>query len=681
MAGGKLKINRIMRRKFKKLKKGALKNVDVDLVTIVMDDWEPINGRKAVVKGKVYLQKGMSKKVKSEQVGDQGLIFATLMEPDTPDKQGDSYSKEEIRKACYKFNIEKGLVNRIDKNHSEKVLDDVQIVESSILKAKDSEHYPGVKVGSWVQTLKCDTDSDTWAAVKKGRLNGISFSGIGQDDNSQVDTEELTKAVNELKNIVKGIGDGDQKKKIEERIAEIEKQIPGNEDSVNEDLQEVVKAFKEVAREMKKVVSKAIKSDEGDEPDRDIRINGEKIILKGKKRELYKALGNLDTGDNMNIFADNLGNQFIDATLEIVEDDTLSDISVVPLGSDNKVDKGLIEDIILNNTADGIPDEQEAANLDLEVDPQELDAHFSLKETTAEDYRKSHGVEEFGAYVERKIGKNIMKGIKRLLYRGDRTSVTKSLKGFNGLVKVATSNDDITEIQGNTILLRIVNALRTFSQDALTEINMGGVIYLNSHDEISLWSFLKDRQTSLGDMLLEKDGKLHIKSIPVKVRYMPTDYFVIGLPKFIVCGYVRDAKLKVEHHGEDHKYHWYPRLRAGMNYITGGLIKVFHTGANLAPYASDVDIDGTGTVGDILTGLYQYNDDNGDAEGTTTYKWYICATAGGTYSAISGATSAQYTPVSDDATKYVKFGVTVKNAAGIAGAEVLSDAQLISAAE
>jgi uncharacterized repeat protein (TIGR02543 family) len=43
---------------------------------------------------------------------------------------------------------------------------------------------------------------------------------------------------------------------------------------------------------------------------------------------------------------------------------------------------------------------------------------------------------------------------------------------------------------------------------------------------------------------------------------------------------------------------------------------------------------------------------------TATYQWQICATAGGTYANISGATSTTYTPVADDATKFIKVAAT-----------------------
>jgi hypothetical protein len=58
-----------------------------------------------------------------------------------------------------------------------------------------------------------------------------------------------------------------------------------------------------------------------------------------------------------------------------------------------------------------------------------------------------------------------------------------------------------------------------------------------------------------------------------------------------------------------------------------------------------------------------------------TYQWKISATQGGTYNDIIGATSAIYTPTSDDVGKYIKVQVT---SAGGATGVVLSNAVLVT---
>ena len=63
---------------------------------------------------------------------------------------------------------------------------------------------------------------------------------------------------------------------------------------------------------------------------------------------------------------------------------------------------------------------------------------------------------------------------------------------------------------------------------------------------------------------------------------------------------------------------------------------------NTAPTATAVNITGTPNAGQVLTGHYTYNDVDGDAEGTSTFRWLRNGVA------IGGATASTYTIVSGD---------------------------------
>jgi hypothetical protein len=78
----------------------------------------------------------------------------------------------------------------------------------------------------------------------------------------------------------------------------------------------------------------------------------------------------------------------------------------------------------------------------------------------------------------------------------------------------------------------------------------------------------------------------------------------------------------------------------------------YWTGANSAPTASNVTISGTAQVGQVLTGNYTYSDANGDAEGTSTYRWLRDGAP------ISGATARTYALVSADQGTLIRFEVT-----------------------
>jgi len=85
-------------------------------------------------------------------------------------------------------------------------------------------------------------------------------------------------------------------------------------------------------------------------------------------------------------------------------------------------------------------------------------------------------------------------------------------------------------------------------------------------------------------------------------------------------------------------------------------------GLSAAPYNTVIpSFTGVSNVGQVLSGA------NGTwINGTTgyTYRWYRASTSNGTYSPISGATSASYTTTTSDLNQYLKFEVTATNAQG-----------------
>jgi len=89
---------------------------------------------------------------------------------------------------------------------------------------------------------------------------------------------------------------------------------------------------------------------------------------------------------------------------------------------------------------------------------------------------------------------------------------------------------------------------------------------------------------------------------------------------------------------------------------TSGGVTVSNGTSNSAPIASNVGITDTNggsvVVGDVLSGSYTYTDFDGDAEGTSTFRWL----RGG--SAITGATASSYTVVAADAGQTITFEVT-----------------------
>lgn len=571
------------RQQRRRLEKGNLRNVDVDLISLLFDEMKPANMRGAVVKsaaGKRGRILGATAKFKSETVGNEGLLYVTVMEPDVVDAQGDTYTKEEVKKAAYHF-AKKGLVGKNDVNHNNQPVPEFVIVESYILKSEDKAHFPDTKPGAWVAVLKCENlQSELWQKVQKGQFNGVSIAGFAEDsDNTNGALVEELK--NQLENIKKALGDKPNAESekalnlIQGRIIELEK---ADESAAT---RELIKAFtneiKELSMSITKAISKSLKGEPGEvNGDKEVMIDGRKVVVKSTHREIYKGIADVDSGTAMNILTPNTTSLFIDEVVGSQPGDTLNDITVVPLLKDEKVDAGLIADLVFKNSLDGSVSAQDVSTADITCTTGILNAEFTLGRDVVEFYKDKYGEDAFGAYVEQHIAKKAEKAVRLLLFKGDRDSGTPTLKGLNGIIKLATTANAITAIDDETNVTwdeKFEAALLAFS-DAMLEDQENFKFYVSHKDLVRIRSELARRETGVGDRFLLEGGNVSFAGIPVKPRLIPDNYIVGGLPKFIILGYRTDAELKVEHHGSDWKYHWYIRIRPGITYVDG-FVKVF----------------------------------------------------------------------------------------------------------
>ena len=84
---------------------------------------------------------------------------------------------------------------------------------------------------------------------------------------------------------------------------------------------------------------------------------------------------------------------------------------------------------------------------------------------------------------------------------------------------------------------------------------------------------------------------------------------------------------------------------------------------NQAPMATNLAILGETTVGETLTGVYDYNDAEGDLESASTYNWYRSTSKTGTKTLIY-SNSLTYLLVSADEGNYIFFEVTAAAVTG-----------------
>jgi hypothetical protein len=566
----------------KELKKGSLSNIEVDLISLLFDDVKPCNQKGVIVKSiteddssEGFVFRGSSNKVKSDK---QGYLYVTVMIPDKKDSQGDFTTKEEIQKACDRF-AQGGMILRNDVNHNMQAIPECFVAENYILKTEDKEHYPDSPVGSWVQKIKFnDLNSELWKKVVAGNINGVSLYGRALDDNSSIEVTtkaELTKTINYLKSI----NDESSKKiaaQLEEKVKTLDEAIKSN---TNE---KQIKSIEKGIQSLLNTLNKALNTQLPGEPDstvitkdKEITIGDAKVIMKSEKIELYKALGSVDSGTQINVLNDNLGSQFVDTVVDFSPDDVFTDISVVELNKDEEIDKGIIEDIVLKNAKDGKPSDNAVGEFDLKCPTEILKGVLKLKQETVEFYRDKKGDAEFGAYVEQKLREKIQKALKKLLFNGDRTSTDDSLKGLDGvLVKMKDKAEHfkISKTDKTTLAEVLSNGLKSFSNDALSELS-NFQIYCSPKTLLDIQDEYAKRQTAVGDKFLITNDEVTYKGMKIKPRHLPDNEFVMGIMKFIILGYRTDVTVKIEHSGDEWVWRWFVRVRFGTQYISGGLVK------------------------------------------------------------------------------------------------------------
>ncbi len=658
----------------KVIRKSELMDVEVELISLLFDDVKPANGKGYLVKmrdGKDVKMSLMGSSMKYKAADkDKGLVYVTIMEPGVKDAHGDTYSVDTVRKAMEKA-AERNIFRAFDKNHDMQVIDDVVMVESFQL-TKADERFPDAKAGSWVGVLKFKKDSESWRKVKEGKFNGVSIFGRAKEGDAGDEEKATAKAlVGELRQLAEELKASGEEAAAEKLTAKLSEHEPDEEKA-----EDVMKAMRgiltEIGESIKRAVSPTIKEEGKEMATVKKSMIGIEVAIDPGKKELYKSFASLDSGKSMSLFTDSLGKQFIDQTLQDPDDDTLSDLTIAPITRRGKIDKGLIEDVILYNTDDDAREMLDHSHSDLGFDPQELDADISLKESTAEDYRDSMGVQEFGAYMNAKVVGGVKQAVRRIIFRGDRSG-SAAIKAIDGYFTKAETNGDVEAIDGKGVLGKIDNAMLSFSEETL-QYKDKFVIYLTASDREALMQMRNVDLSDQGRLVRDKD-MLYLDGVPVKSRPLPSGHMIIGMPKFLVVGYINDAKLKLEHSGSDHRYHWYPRITVDVNYVRGGYVKFFKFVSNQPPVASNVMISEDGlNTGDVLEGLYDYHDSYGDKEGSSSYRWLSAATVDGSYSAISGATGRSYEIQEGDATKYIKFEVTVKDENGVSGTAVVSEA-------
>lgn len=127
-----------------------------------------------MIKQKVQITKAVNEELKQATF----LVLA----PDEVDLQGDTYSADEVRKACHNFNQHCMTANLLHLVET----DTFDIVESYISPVDMVLNDVVIKAGSWMSVLQIYSD-EIWSEIKDGNLTGVS---IGATANTEYLDEE-----------------------------------------------------------------------------------------------------------------------------------------------------------------------------------------------------------------------------------------------------------------------------------------------------------------------------------------------------------------------------------------------------------------------------------------------------------------------------------------------------------
>jgi hypothetical protein len=160
------------------------------------------------------------------------------------------------------------------------------------------------------------------------------------------------------------------------------------------------------------------------------------------------------------------------------------------------------------------------------------------------------------------------------------------------------------------------------------------------------------------------------------VNYTKTDYNKVAEDNNIDLFYI----LEFGSNGSEGAFYWKGKhaayvVGAGVNAVTEMKITIApSTKPTSRPTLTTVTLGDLSKDDESLPLDVEYSGIPAETP-ILTYQWKISATQGGTYNDIIGATSAFYTPTSEDVEKYIKVQVT---SAGGATGVVLSNAVLVT---
>ena len=129
-------------------------------------------------KAEVVPQVEVTKALDTEKRMALFVVLEPQEEGTTEDLHGDTYTVEEIEKACNNFNTHCNTANIFHQVETE----EAQIVQSFITPASfELDDVRVIKKGAWLQWFyfpETETGDALWEGVKSGDINGVSINAL-----------------------------------------------------------------------------------------------------------------------------------------------------------------------------------------------------------------------------------------------------------------------------------------------------------------------------------------------------------------------------------------------------------------------------------------------------------------------------------------------------------------------
>jgi hypothetical protein len=150
---------------FKK-KKTEITDLEIEYISLVTDNYSPVNGKDAIVKAEE------KKKLifKANRV-IKGIAEGVFMVADEVDKQGDYYSFETVQKAAIEVmkSLKDGKMDLFNKNHTPGHVSDINVVDMRIDYVEKA----------WKGSIDFSKNEEIMKAAESGNFNGFSIEGFG----------------------------------------------------------------------------------------------------------------------------------------------------------------------------------------------------------------------------------------------------------------------------------------------------------------------------------------------------------------------------------------------------------------------------------------------------------------------------------------------------------------------